>query len=46
MNIDARLAHDAVVVIDGAMTTEMQRRGTPMDEEVWSAHSPRRAAAK
>ena len=35
MNIGTRLAQDTIVIIDGAMTTEMDRRGAPMDMEVW-----------
>lgn len=37
MNIITRLAQDKVTIIDGAMGTELQRRGVPMNFEVWSA---------
>jgi len=37
MDIAARLAHDEVTIIDGAMGTELQRREVPMDREIWSA---------
>lgn len=37
MNITTRLTDNEVIIIDGAMGTEMQRRGVPMSFEVWSA---------
>ena len=37
MNIATRLKDDDVILIDGAMGTELQRRGAPMSHEVWSA---------
>jgi len=37
MNIATRLADNEVIIIDGAMGTEMQLRGVPMSFEVWSA---------
>ena len=37
MNIATRLTDDEVIIIDGAMGTEMQLRGVPMSFEVWSA---------
>jgi len=37
MNIATRLSDDEVIIIDGAMGTEMQLRGVPMSFEVWSA---------
>ena len=32
----ARLAAGEVLILDGGMGTELQRRGVPMDEVVWS----------
>ena len=32
-----RLAAGEVIIIDGAMGTELQRRGVPMDKVAWSA---------
>ncbi len=32
-----RLDRGEVVVLDGAMGTELERRGVPMDEAAWSA---------
>jgi S-methylmethionine-dependent homocysteine/selenocysteine methylase len=37
MNITTRLTDNEVIIIDGAMGTELQRRGAPMDHEIWSA---------
>ena len=37
MNIATRLTDNEVIIIDGAMGTEMQLRGVPMSFEVWSA---------
>ncbi|MEM7206342.1 MAG: homocysteine S-methyltransferase family protein [Pseudomonadota bacterium] len=37
MDITTRLTHDEVIIIDGAMGTEMQLRGVPMNFEIWSA---------
>ena len=37
MNIATRLAGDEVIILDGAMGTELQLRGNPMSPEVWSA---------
>ena len=37
MNLATRLTDDEVILIDGAMGTELQRRGAPMSHEVWSA---------
>jgi S-methylmethionine-dependent homocysteine/selenocysteine methylase len=34
--LSRRLADGEVVVIDGAMGTELQARGVPMDDEAWS----------
>ena len=36
MDIRTRLAQDEVIIIDGAMGTELQRRGVPMSTEVWT----------
>ena len=35
-SIDARLARGEIVLLDGAMGTELQRRGVPMDDIAWS----------
>ncbi len=35
--LENRLASGEVIVIDGAMGTELQRRGVPMDKVAWSA---------
>ena len=35
MSINERLKSDEVVLIDGAMGTELQRRGVPMHDEAW-----------
>lgn len=35
--LEQRLADGEVIVIDGAMGTELQRRGVPMDRVAWSA---------
>jgi S-methylmethionine-dependent homocysteine/selenocysteine methylase len=35
--IAAKLARGAVVVLDGATGTELQRRGVPMDDAAWCA---------
>lgn len=35
--IEQRLAKGEVIVLDGAMGTELQRRGVPMDKVAWSA---------
>jgi S-methylmethionine-dependent homocysteine/selenocysteine methylase len=35
--LQERLAAGEVVIIDGAMGTELQRRGVPMDKVAWSA---------
>ena len=32
-----RLANGEVIITDGAMGTELQRRGVPMDKVAWSA---------
>ncbi|HAF74887.1 MAG TPA: homocysteine S-methyltransferase, partial [Gammaproteobacteria bacterium] len=37
MDITTRLAGNEVVIIDGAMGTELQRREVPLDFEIWSA---------
>jgi len=37
MDISTRLAGNEVVIIDGAMGTELQRREVPLDFEIWSA---------
>jgi homocysteine S-methyltransferase len=37
IDIKKRLEQKQVVLIDGAMGTELQRRGAPMHDEVWSA---------
>ena len=37
MNITTRLTGNEVVIIDGAMGTELQRREVPLDFEIWSA---------
>ena len=37
MNISTRLHDNEVIIIDGAMGTELQRRGASMDFEIWSA---------
>ncbi|MEM7561872.1 MAG: homocysteine S-methyltransferase family protein [Pseudomonadota bacterium] len=37
MDIATKLIENEVTIIDGAMGTEMQRRGVPMNFEVWSA---------
>ena len=37
MNIVTRLAGTEVIIIDGAMGTELQRRGVPLNREIWSA---------
>ncbi|MEM7195318.1 MAG: homocysteine S-methyltransferase family protein [Pseudomonadota bacterium] len=37
MNIATRLTNTDVIIIDGAMGTELQRRDVPMNFEVWSA---------
>ncbi len=36
-NLDQRLANGEVIITDGAMGTELQRRGAPMDKVAWSA---------
>lgn len=36
MNITERLAEDRVILIDGGVSTEIQRRGAVMDSNVWS----------
>ncbi len=36
-NLQARLDRGDVVILDGAMGTELQRRGVPMDRIAWSA---------
>ena len=36
MTIEARLARGELIIIDGAMGTELERRGVPMDEFAWS----------
>jgi S-methylmethionine-dependent homocysteine/selenocysteine methylase len=36
MTIEERLAGGELVIIDGAMGTELERRGVPMDELAWS----------
>jgi len=35
--LDQRLAKGEVIITDGAMGTELQRRGVPMDKAAWSA---------
>ncbi len=35
--LDERLANGEVIITDGAMGTELQRRGVPMDKVAWSA---------
>ena len=37
MNIATRLAGTEIIIIDGAMGTELQRRGVPLNREIWSA---------
>ena len=37
MNIATRLADTEIIIIDGAMGTELQRRGVPLNFEIWSA---------
>ena len=37
MNITTRLAGTEIIIIDGAMGTELQRRGVPLNFEIWSA---------
>ena len=37
MDITTRLTGNEVVIIDGAMGTELQRREVPLDFEIWSA---------
>ena len=37
MNITARLAGAEIIIIDGAMGTELQRRDVPLNFEIWSA---------
>ena len=37
MNITTRLADTEIIIIDGAMGTELQRRGVPLNFEIWSA---------
>tara|TARA_Y100001960_G_scaffold309871_1_gene368745 strand:+ start:1202 stop:2131 length:930 start_codon:yes stop_codon:yes gene_type:complete len=37
MNIATRLADTEIMIIDGAMGTELQRRGVPLNFEIWSA---------
>ncbi len=34
--LDRRIAAGEVIVIDGAMGTELEARGVPMDRSVWS----------
>ena len=37
MNITTRLADAEIIIIDGAMGTELQRRDVPLNFEIWSA---------
>jgi len=37
MDITTRLAGAETIIIDGAMGTELQRRGVPLNFEIWSA---------
>jgi len=37
MDITARLAGTEIIIIDGAMGTELQRRDVPLNFEIWSA---------
>jgi S-methylmethionine-dependent homocysteine/selenocysteine methylase len=37
MDINTRLAGEEIIIIDGAMGTELQRRGVPLNFEIWSA---------
>ena len=37
MNITTRLADTEIIIIDGAMGTELQRRDVPLNFEIWSA---------
>ena len=37
MDIETRLAGNEIIIIDGAMGTELQRREVPLDFEIWSA---------
>jgi len=37
MDIETRLADAEVIIIDGAMGTELQRRDVPLNFEIWSA---------
>ena len=37
MNITTRLADTDIIIIDGAMGTELQRRDVPLNFEIWSA---------
>src|SRR5215470_16185919 len=36
-SLDQRFGRGEVVILDGAMGTELQRRGVPMDSVAWSA---------
>ncbi|MGH6959385.1 MAG: homocysteine S-methyltransferase family protein, partial [Dongiaceae bacterium] len=36
-NLLARIERGDVIILDGAMGTELQRRGVPMDRVAWSA---------
>lgn len=36
-NLSDRIARGEVIILDGAMGTELQRRGVPMDRVAWSA---------
>ena len=37
--LDERLARDDIVIIDGGVSTEIQRRGVGMDAKVWSGEA-------
>jgi S-methylmethionine-dependent homocysteine/selenocysteine methylase len=37
MSLETRLAHGAVIILDGGTGTELERRGVPMDSNAWAA---------